>query len=108
MEALLNLMMEERRKMNEMKIAAIEKGCLANHEQEMAQIHLEDRQLTIAQMKMELEMEKLKEDREIEKLRLENMKEEKKITMMDVSALPPMQQEYIHQRQMEILEKQRN
>ena len=45
---------------------------------------------------MELEIEKLKEDREMEKLRLENMKEEKKITMMDVSALPPMQQEYIH------------
>ena len=100
MEALLNVIMEERRKMNEMKIAAIEKGCLANHEQEMARIHLEDRQLTIAQMKMELEMEKLKEDREIEKLRLENMKEEKEIMMMDVSALPPIQQEYIHQRQM--------
>nr|XP_023886012.1 uncharacterized protein LOC111998143 [Quercus suber] len=108
MEALLNVMMEERRKMNEMEIAATEKGCLANHEQEMARIHLEDRKLTTAQMKMELEMEKLKEDREIEKLRLENMKEEKEIMMMNVSALPPMQQEYIHQRQMEILEKRRN
>ena len=107
-EDLLNVMMEERRKMNEMTIAAIEKGCLANHEQEMARIHLKDRKLTAAQMKMELEMEKLKEDREIEKLRLENMKEEKEIMMMDVSALPPMQQEYIHQRQMEILEKRRN
>ena len=104
MEALLNVMMEERRKMNEMKIAAIEKGCLANHEQEIAQIHLEDRKLTMAQMKMELEMEKLKEDRVIEKLRLENM-EEKEIMMMDVSELPPMQQEYINQRQMEIFEK---
>ena len=51
-------------------------------------------------MKMELEMEKLKEYRKIEKLRLENMKEEKEIMRMDVSALPPMQQEYIHQRQM--------
>ena len=39
-------------------------------------------------MKMELEMEKL---------RLE--------LMMDASVLPPMQQEYIHQWQMEILEK---
>ena len=104
MEALLNLMMEERRKMNEMKIAAIEKGCLVNHEQEVAQIHLEDRKLTTAQMKMELEMEKLKEDRVIEKLRLENM-EEKEIMMMDVSVLPPMQQKYIHQCQIEILEK---
>ena len=108
METLLNVMMEERRKMNEMKIAAIGKGCLANHEQEMGRIHLEDRKLIAAQMKMELEMEKLKEDREIEKLRLENMKEEKEIMMMDVSALPPMQKEYIHQCQMEILEKRRN
>ena len=72
----------------------------------MARIHLKDRKLTAAQMKME--MEKLKGDREIEKLRLENMKEEKEIMMMDVSVLPPMQQEYIHQRQMKILEKRRN
>jgi len=49
------------------------------------------------QMKMELEMEKLKEDKEMEKLRLE--------LVMDASVLPPMQQEYIHQWQMEILEK---
>ena len=48
MDALLNVMMEERRKKNEMKIAAIEKGCLANLEQEMARIHLEDRKLTAA------------------------------------------------------------
>ncbi|KAK9998241.1 hypothetical protein SO802_017844 [Lithocarpus litseifolius] len=91
MEALLNVMMEERSKMNGMKIVAIEKGCLANHEQEMARIYLEERKLTTAQMKMELEMEKLKEDREMEKLRLENMKEEKEIMTMDVSALPSMQ-----------------
>ena len=32
MEDLLNFMMEERRKMNEMKIAIVEKGCLANNE----------------------------------------------------------------------------
>jgi len=32
MEDLLNVMMEERRKMNEMKIATIEKGFLANNE----------------------------------------------------------------------------
>ena len=36
MEDILNVMMEERRKMSEMKMAYIEKGCLANHEHEMA------------------------------------------------------------------------
>ena len=41
-------------------------------------------------MKMKMELEK-------ENLRLEQM-EEKEIMMMDESVLPPMQQEYIHQR----------
>ena len=36
MEDILNVMMEERRKMSEMKMACIEKGCLANHEHEKA------------------------------------------------------------------------
>ena len=35
MEDLLNVMVEERRDINEMKIAIIEKGRLAIHEQEM-------------------------------------------------------------------------
>ena len=54
-------------------------------------------------MKLELKMDKLKEDREMEKLRLEQMKEEKEIIMMDTSVLPLIQQEYIHLRQKEIL-----
>ena len=58
-------------------------------------------------MKMELEMEKLKEDRVMENLGLKQMKEEKETMMMDASVLPPMQQEYVSQHQMEILEKQR-
>ena len=72
MEDLLNVMMEERRDINEMKIATIEKGHLAVHEEEMKRIHLEDKKLTTAQMKtkMELEMEKLKEDRVMENLGL--------------------------------------
>jgi len=41
----------------------------------------------------------------MEGLRLEQMKEEKVIMLMDASVLPPMQQKYIHQRQIEILEK---
>ena len=55
-----------------------------------------------------LRMEKLKEDNEIEKLRMNQMKEEKELMMMDVSMLSSMQQEYIHQCQMEILEKRRS
>ena len=55
-----------------------------------------------------LKMEKLKEDNEIEKLRMNQMKEEKELMMMDVSMLSLVQQEYIHQCQMEILEKRRS
>jgi len=69
----------------------------------MAQIHLKNKKLTTAQMKLELEMDKLKDDREMENLRLERMKEEKEIIMMDTSVLPLIQQEYIHLRQKEIL-----
>ena len=73
----------------------------------------------MARMKMELDMkrskeeyemeklrmEKLKEDNEMEELRMNQMKEEKKIMMMDVSTLTLVQQEYIRQCQMKILEK---
>ena len=72
------------------EIATIEKGCLANHEQEISLIHFKDKKLATTQMKMKMELEK-------ENLRLEQM-EEKEIMMMDESVLPPMQQEYIHQR----------
>ena len=70
-EDLLNVMVEERRDINEMKIAIIEKGRLAIHEQEMTRIHFEDKKLTTAQMKMELEIKKMKGDMEMETLRLE-------------------------------------
>ena len=43
MEDILNVMMEERRKMSEMKIACIEKGRLAGHEHEMVRIQLKDK-----------------------------------------------------------------
>ncbi|KAI8523057.1 hypothetical protein RHMOL_Rhmol13G0045000 [Rhododendron molle] len=39
-----------------------------------------------------------------EKLKMEQLKEEARIMMLDTSGMPPMQQEYIHQRQMEIVE----
>ena len=111
-------MMEERRKMSEMKIACIEKGYLANHEYEMARIQLKDNKLEMTRMKMELDMKRSKEEYETEKLRMEKlkdnkmkklrmnqMKEEKKSMMMDVNTLSSMQQKYIHQCQMKILEK---
>nr|POE70571.1 hypothetical protein CFP56_23010 [Quercus suber] len=118
-EDVLNVMMEEKRKMNEMKMAYIEKGRIADHEQEMARILLEDKKLETEKMKIELVMknlieanvmekmrlDKLKEDNEMEKIRMKQVKEETEIMMMDVSMLSSVQQEYIHQRQMEILEK---
>ena len=44
----------------------------------------------------------------MEKLRMEKLKEEKELMMMDVSMLSLLQQEYIRQCQMEILEKRRS
>ena len=100
-EDVLNVMMEEKRKMNEMKMACIEKGRLANHEQEMARILLEDKKLETEKMKIELAMknlieanvmekmrlDKLKEGNEMEKIRMKQVKEETEIMMMDVSTL---------------------
>ncbi|KAI8540090.1 hypothetical protein RHMOL_Rhmol09G0234900 [Rhododendron molle] len=43
-----------------------------------------------------------------EKLKMEQLKEEARIMMLDTSGMPPMQQEYIHQRQMEIVERRKN
>ncbi|XP_050248761.1 uncharacterized protein LOC126696013 [Quercus robur] len=135
-EDILNVTMEERRKTNEMKMTCIKKGCLAEQEHEIARIQLKDKKLEIVRMKMELDMkrskeeyemeklrmeklkednemeklrmEKLKEDNEMEKLKMNQMKEEKELMMMDVSMLSSVQQEYIHQCQMEILEKRRS
>ena len=123
-EDVLNAMMEEKRKMNEMKMACIEKGRLADHEQEMARILLKDKKLETEKMKIELAMknleevnvmekmrldklkedkemekirlDKLKEDNEMEKIRMKQVKEETEIMMMDVSMLSSAQQEYIH------------
>ncbi|KAK7839299.1 glutathione s-transferase t2 [Quercus suber] len=75
-EDILNVMMEERRKISEMKMACIEKGRLVDQEHEMAQIQLEDEKLEIARMK---------EDNEMEKLRMEKLKEEKELMMMDTT-----------------------
>ena len=44
----------------------------------------------------------------MEELRMEKLKEEKELMMMDVSMLSSVQQEYIRQCQMEILEKRRS
>ena len=72
-------MMEERRKMSEMKIACIMKGHLANHEYEMARIQLKDNKLEMTRMKMELDMKRSKEEYQMEKLRMEKLKEDNEI-----------------------------
>ena len=92
-------MMEERRKISEMKMACIEKGRLVDQEHEMARIQLKDKKLEIARMK---------EDNKMEKLRMEKLKEEKELMMMDVSMLSSVQHEYIRQCQTEIPEKRRS
>ena len=82
-------------------MTCIEKGRLADHEQEMAQILLEDKKLEMEKMKIELAMknlieayvmekmrsDKLKEGNEMEKIRMKQVKEETKIMMMDESTL---------------------
>nr|POE84404.1 putative leucine-rich repeat receptor-like protein kinase [Quercus suber] len=98
-EEILNVMMEERRKMSEMKMACSEKARLVDQEHDMARIQLKDKKLEIARMK---------EENEMGKLRMEKLKEEKELMMMDVSMLSPVQQEYIRQCQMEILEKRKS
>ena len=65
----------------------------------MAQIQLKNKKLERARMK---------EDNEMDKLRMEKLKEEKELMMMNVSMLSSVQQEYIRQCQMEILEKRRS
>ena len=52
MEDILNVKMKEIIKMSEMKITCIEKGCLADHEHEMARIQLKDKKLEMTKMKM--------------------------------------------------------
>ncbi|KAK7809461.1 mdis1-interacting receptor like kinase 2, partial [Quercus suber] len=73
-EEILNVMMEERRKMSEMKMACSEKARLVDQEHDMARIQLKDKKLEIARMK---------EENEMGKLRMEKLKEEKELMMMD-------------------------
>ena len=53
MEDILNVMMEERRKMSEMKMACIEKGRLVDQEHDMVRIQFKDKKHEIARMKEE-------------------------------------------------------
>ena len=57
MEDVLNVMMEERRKMNEIKMTCIKKLHLVDNEQEMTRIHLEDKKLDMEKMKIKLDMQ---------------------------------------------------
>lgn len=114
---MLYVMMEERRKLCEMELECLEKGRIADHKLEMRRIHAEEEKIELEKMKMELEVEQLevrwewikeereqvKDEREQMKEEREWMKEEKEIMMMNISKLTPVQQEYIFQRQLEIL-----
>ena len=71
-------------------------------------IELAVKNLKEANVMEKMRLDKLKEDNEMEKIGMKQVKEETEIMMMDVSTLSSMQQEYIHQHQMEILEKQRS
>ena len=71
-------------------------------------IELAMKNLIEANVMEKMRLDKLKEDNEMEKIRMKQVKEETEIMMMDLSMLSSVQQEYIHQRQMEILEKRRS
>ncbi|KAL0014917.1 hypothetical protein SO802_001986 [Lithocarpus litseifolius] len=75
-EDILNVMMEERRKISEMKMACIEKGRLVDQKHEMTQSQLKDKKLKIARIKMELDMKRSKEEYEMEKLRMRKLKKD--------------------------------
>ncbi|GMP25665.1 hypothetical protein CsSME_00002423 [Camellia sinensis var. sinensis] len=88
---LLNKIMEEKKKVNEKEMEILEQACLQEQEQNHIKHEIEQKRLCIEQ----------------EKLQMERLKEEERIIMMDTSGLSPMQKEYYHYRQMEILESRR-
>ncbi|CAL5323674.1 unnamed protein product [Camellia sinensis] len=89
---LLEDLKEDRKKMNDKKIEMYERSYL----QEQEKIDNEKK-------RMQTEQEKV--DNEKEKIRMEQLKEEERIMSIDTSGLPSLQAEYLHRRQMEILQK---
>jgi ribosomal protein L32 len=81
-------------------LSKLKEGKMISYEERNKQIYTENEEIILVE-KQKLEIEQRKEERE-------QRKEEWEIMMMDTSNLSPMQQEYIHLRQMEILEKRRS
>jgi ribosomal protein L32 len=81
-------------------LSKLKEGKMISYEERNKQIYTEKEEIILVE-KQKLEIEQRKEERE-------QRKEEWEIMMMDTSNLSPMQQEYIHLRQMEILEKRRS
>ncbi|XP_028054596.1 glutathione S-transferase T3-like [Camellia sinensis] len=83
---------EDRKKMNDKKIEMYERLYLQEQEK-------------IDNEKKRTQTEQEKVDNEKEKIRMEQLKEEERIMSIDTSGLPSLQAEYLHRRQMEILQK---
>ncbi|XP_028054603.1 glutathione S-transferase T3-like [Camellia sinensis] len=89
---LLEDLKEDRKKMNDKKIEMYERSYLQEQEK-------------IDNEKKRTQTEQEKVDNEKEKIRMEQLKEEERIMSIDTSGLPSLQAEYLHRRQMEILQK---
>ena len=89
----------EEKKFAEMRLEFIERG-------RVEYMELENKRLCIKEEKIHLA--KMKEERERMKEERETLNEEKAIMLMDVDTLPLVQQEYVRQRQLEILGKRRS
>ena len=102
---------KEEKKINDEEIEILEKACFQEHEKEQEQDRRkQEQEQKRIRIKKEQEQEQEQERLRImqEKLRMEQLKEEERIIMMDTSSLSQMQQEYYHQRQIEILESRRS
>ncbi|KAF5933404.1 hypothetical protein HYC85_029575 [Camellia sinensis] len=89
---LLEDLKEDRKKMNDKKIEMYERSYLQEQEK-------------IDNVKKRTQTEQEKVDNEKEQIRMEQLKEEERIMSIDTSGLPSLQAEYLHRRQMEILQK---
>ncbi|XP_030950507.1 uncharacterized protein LOC115974340 isoform X2 [Quercus lobata] len=85
------------------EIEILEKTCLQEQDQVFMKKEQEQKRI---RMKKEQEQERLCIMQE--KLQMEQLKEEERIIMMDTSSLSQIQQEYFHQRQMDILRNRRS
>ncbi|CAL5346428.1 unnamed protein product [Camellia sinensis] len=89
---LLEDLKEDRKKMNDKKIEIYERSYLQEQEK-------------IDNEKKRTQTEQEKVNNEKEKMRMEQLKEEERIMSIDTSGLPPLQANYVHCHQMEILQK---